>query len=375
MHQLTFFPSGNADTCLVDLVGGEKLLFDYANMRDSDDPTDRRIDLAVALRKNLEQAGRNSFDVVAFTHADDDHIRGMSSFFSLDHVVKYQGTGRITIEELWVPAAVIVDDTLQEAEDSRALQDEARHRFKARRGIRVFSRPGRLKGWLANSGFSLEDRLDLITDAGQLVPGFSRLSPGVEFFVHSPFAERVDADTVVDRNDCSLVLQALFDVEGVPTRLLMTADTTCDNLAPMINITRHYGNEDRLIWDILKVPHHCSYLSLGLDKGKDKTVPIDEAKWLLEEQREANAIAISPSWVIPTNDTDQPPHRQAASYYRGVVGVANFKVTMEHPNVTKPEPLVITIDRYGPTIKRPSISTGQTATSRPAPRAGSESVW
>lgn len=374
MHKLTFFPSGNADSCLVDLAGGEKLLFDYANMHDPDDSADRRIDLAIALQDDLEQAGRDSFDVVAFTHADDDHIRGMSDFFSLSHASKYQGDDRIKIDELWVPAAVIVDDTLQEAEDSRALQDEARYRFRNSQGIRVFSRPARLKGWLTKAGLSLTDRLHLITDAGQLVPTFTRPDQGVEFFVHSPFAERLDADTVVDRNDCSLVLQAVFDVEGEPTGLLLTADTTWENLAPMINITRYYGNEDRLIWDILKVPHHCSYLSLGPDKGKTTTTPIDEVRWLLEEQGNQNAVAISLSWSIPIDDTDQPPHRQAASYYRGVVGIANFKVTMEHPSRSKPEPLIITIDRDGPTIKRSTITTGQAATSWPAPRAGSPRV-
>lgn len=81
MHKLTFFPSGNADTCLVDLAAGEKLLFDYANMRDPNDRYDRRINLATALRDDLEQADRDSFDVVAFTHADDDHIRGMVELF------------------------------------------------------------------------------------------------------------------------------------------------------------------------------------------------------------------------------------------------------------------------------------------------------
>lgn len=371
MHKLTFFPIGNADSCLVDLAGGEKLLFDFANMRDPEDKTDRQIDLAAALQDDLEQAGRDSFDVVAFTHADDDHIRGMSSFFWLDHAAKYQGTERTRIKELWVPAAVIVDDTLHDAEDSRALQDEARYRFRVRQGIRVFSRPERLSGWLAKAGISLNDRLHLITDAGQLVPTFARHIQGVEFFVHSPFAQRLDADTVVDRNECSLVLQVVFDIEGEPTRLLLTADTTWENFKPMVNITCHYGNEDRLIWDILKVPHHCSYLSLGPEKGQHTTMPIEEVKWLLEEQRRPRAIAISPSWRIPIEDTDQPPHRQAASYYRGVVGVADFKVTMENPSVAKPEPLIITIGRLGPTIKRPSISTGQAATSRLAPRAGS----
>jgi len=37
---------------------------------------------------------------------------------------------------------------------------------------------------------------------------------GVEFFVHSPFAERTDAGEVIDRNDCSLVMHAWFQIEG-----------------------------------------------------------------------------------------------------------------------------------------------------------------
>jgi beta-lactamase superfamily II metal-dependent hydrolase len=370
MPKLTFFPSGNADSCLIDLADGQKLLFDFANMRAAADASDRRIDLAAALRDDLNRAGRDAFDVVAFTHADDDHIHGMAEFFWLQHAAKYQGADRIKIDELWVPAAVIVDESLRDDEDKRALQDEARHRLKDGHAVRVFSRPERLRAWLANHGLSLDARRHLITDAGQLVPTFTRLAHGVEFFVHSPFAERLDADQLVDKNDCSLVLQATFEVDGALTRLLLTADTTWENFVPMINITRYHRNDDRLLWDVLKVPHHCSYLSLGPEKGKTTTVPVDQVRWLLEEQGQPRAIAIAPSWPIPAGDSDQPPHRQAASYYRGVVGTANFKVTMEHPSIANPEPLVVTIDRFGPTIKRPSLSTGQAATGRPAPRAG-----
>ena len=30
MHKVTFFPLGNADCCLIDLHGGQKILFDCA---------------------------------------------------------------------------------------------------------------------------------------------------------------------------------------------------------------------------------------------------------------------------------------------------------------------------------------------------------
>lgn len=45
MPKLTFFPLNNADCCLLDLVGGEKIIFDYAHQKDANDPNDLRIDL------------------------------------------------------------------------------------------------------------------------------------------------------------------------------------------------------------------------------------------------------------------------------------------------------------------------------------------
>ncbi len=80
MHKMTFYPLGNADCCKIDLANGKKLLFDYANMRDEEDVNDLRIDLAKVLRDDLKDAKRQDLDIVAFTHADDDHIHGFSNF-------------------------------------------------------------------------------------------------------------------------------------------------------------------------------------------------------------------------------------------------------------------------------------------------------
>ena len=81
MPKLTFYPLGNADCCLMDLANGKKLLFDYANTRCADDETDKRTDLPTELRNNLQAARKNDFDVVAFSHLDEDHTCGASEFF------------------------------------------------------------------------------------------------------------------------------------------------------------------------------------------------------------------------------------------------------------------------------------------------------
>jgi hypothetical protein len=147
MPKVTFYPIGNADSCRIDLVGGEKLLFDYADMRCPGDATDTRIDLPAELRKDLDAAQRDFYEVVAFTHLDTDHIAGATEFFYLRHARRYQGAGRIKIDELWVPAFVITEEGC--SDEARVIQAEARYRLKQGEGIRVFSRPAPwyLRAW------------------------------------------------------------------------------------------------------------------------------------------------------------------------------------------------------------------------------------
>lgn len=371
MHKVTFYPLGNADTCLIELENDRMLLFDYANVAVSNDEEDKRIDLEGALRKTLEEANRDYFDVVAFTHLDDDHVCGASEFFYLEHAQKYQGEGRVKIETLYVPAAAIIEEGSKN--DARVIRAEARHRLRAGKGIRVFSRPAQLESWLEEQGLSLQDREDLITDAGQLIPEFSLEKDGIEFFVHSPFASRLEDGTPIDRNADALAVQAKFQVGTTETKLFLSADLDHEAFTSIVEITKYHKNEERLEWDIFNTPHHCSYLSLSSEKGKEKTEPVPEVKWLFEEQAGERALIVSTSKPIPSDDEDkQPPHRQAANYYKEAVSLVDgeFKVTMEHPNKSKPEPLVIEIDGLGSTVKKVTMSASVRATSSSAPRAG-----
>ena len=140
MPKITFFPLGNADATLIDLTNGEKLLFDYANRRNSDDPADKRTDLPTDLRTDL--GSRDFYDVVAFTHLDQDHYDGMTEFFYLEHDRAYQGKidgkNRIKINLMWVPAAVITEEL--EEEESKIVQAEARYRLKQKKESE-YSRP------------------------------------------------------------------------------------------------------------------------------------------------------------------------------------------------------------------------------------------
>lgn len=371
MAKLTFFPLGNADSCLIDLADTKKLLFDFGDRKDRSDPEDKRIDLAETLRENLRDVNRDYFDIVAFTHLDLDHVQGSSSFFWLEHAKKYQGDDRVKINELWVPAAVICEDRPDE-DDARIIQTEARHRFKEGKGIRVFSEPRFLADWCKKNGVSLKDRLHLITNAGEVVPGLTKDVNGVEFFAHCPFAHNTDTAEDFDRNNDSLVVHATFIESGVETKLMLGSDVTYEMWEEIVTLTKKYGNEERLEWDVFKLPHHCSYRSLGPDKGTTKTVPVANVAELFEDYGQTGGIVVSTSIPIPSEDTDQPPHVQAANYHRDTSNerIGHFKVTMEHPSISSPEPLAIKIDRFKATIEKRQRSGITVATAVSAPRAG-----
>lgn len=350
---ITFHPLGNADCTRIDLADGKKVLIDYADMRNPDDPNDKRIDLPEELWSDLRQAKSDFYDVVCFTHLDEDHCCGASDFFWHDHAAKYQGDGRAKMKELWVPAAAILEEGCDDC--ARVIRQEARHRLKKGYGVRVFSRPAKLKDWLESNGLSLESRADLITDAGQLVPGFSIFGPErAEFFIHSPFGWRQDDNQIIDRNQDSVVFQVAFLEGGRQTRALFMSDINYDSFDQIVRTTKRHGREDRLLWDVFKVPHHCSYTAIGPDKGDDETMPTEHVKWLCEVQGQERHIMMSTSKPMPVKgsmeDKDvQPPHRQAGAYYRRVADAADgqFKVTMDLPSASRPKPTRVEITDRG----------------------------
>ena len=370
-----FFPLGNADTLRLDLADGRKVLVDFAAMRNEDDDEDKRCDLPAELRHDLEKAGRDFFDAVCITHTDSDHCKGFGEFFWLEHAAKYQDADRIKIKELWVPAAAILEEGLKG--DARLVRAEARHRLRKGKGVRVFSRPEALKKWIEDEGLDFEELKHLIVDAGQLVPGYSKSGPErVEFFVHCPFAWRQDENSVISRNEDSIAMHATFVEGGRESRLFMASDINHETLAAIAQVTRKHGNEDRLRWDIMKLMHHCSYLSLGPDRGDDETKPVPEVKWLFEDQREDGSTIVSPSNPIPKkgseeDKSDQPPHRQAANYHRRISNERDgeFVVTMEYPNKANPKPFAykVTVLGIALALAAPMVSTTAAAST---PRAG-----
>jgi len=80
MTQIIFYPIGNADCTLIHFADDRLLLKDYACI----EADDNRVQLDDELRSFLKKQDRSDFDIVAFSHADQDHVQGSDEFFWFD---------------------------------------------------------------------------------------------------------------------------------------------------------------------------------------------------------------------------------------------------------------------------------------------------
>ncbi|MCL2603362.1 MAG: hypothetical protein FWD90_02665 [Defluviitaleaceae bacterium] len=353
-QKITFYPVGNADSCLLELSNNKKMLFDFANYYTGKDD-DKRTDLVKELKKC------SSFDVVQFSHAHDDHVKGSKDFFYLDHAKKYQGEGRKIITELWVSSAFILDTDI-ESEDVRVIRQEARHRLKEGYGIKVFSEPESLSDWLKENDIEPDERKDFIVHAGTLLK-CTNLGKEIEIFVHAPFS--ADSEEATDKNEPSIVLQLRLTNDEHTTKILMTGDSKYSILEHIVDVSKANGNEEYLHWDIYKIPHHCSYTGLASEKGETRTTPIPQVQELLKLGNEGAVLIASCDPI--TSDTS-PPHIQAKRAYKHYSDNKTLWATMEYPPNTKsPKPLRYEIDELGISELKHFASP---AISSPAPRAG-----
>lgn len=354
-QKITFYPLGNAETCLLELDNEEKILFDFANMRTSDD--DERYDIVSDLSE-IE-----TFKIVMFSHAHEDHVKGAKDFFYLKHAQKYQDDYRPKIQELWVSSAFILDTDLENQSDAKVIRNEARYRLREGKGIKVFAEPTALDDWLEEQNIKYEDVKDCIVHAGTKLS----ISDEMEIFVHAPFSN--DSEEVEDKNDPSIVIQVRIKNTLQETNILITGDTKYQTLDKIVEITKENSNDEYLKWDIYDIPHHCSHTGLNeKDVSANSVVPTDNVQWLLS-QATSGAVMIASCKKI-TEETS-PPHLIAKeAYIKYTADDVDFVSTMEYIPKGKsiPSPIVIQIDNLGITFKK---NEGRmTYFTKSAPRAG-----
>jgi len=378
MHKIIFYPVGNGDTSQIILQNGKRILFDYRHVKFAEDNKGPEINLCQTLRDELADCDRDYFDVVAFTHGDKDHIENSTEFFWFEYKKEFQGDDRIKINELWVPASMIIEDFSNDTLSTEIAfwRQEARHRLIEGCGIKVFSRPDKLKDWLESKGLTVESRQHLIVDAGTVVDTFSIDNDSIEFFCHSPFVKQVD-DSDDMRNGAALVFNVRLNAGMQIYDYFCVGDSDCSVLEDIVSISKAKGNEDRLDWDLFGVPHHCSHHALNPEKGKKETIPVTGVKELLLKGRDGGYMLCSSNELKDDEEAynqKMPPHIQAKNCYTNHLNQifgCRFVVTMEESPAANPQPVVFKIESQGITLEAIAASSGISyIASRRTPRAG-----
>lgn len=362
-QKIIFYPIGNAETCYLELNCGSKILFDYAAMYNGSDQ-DKRYDI----KKDLSEIGY--FDIVMFSHAHDDHTKGASDFFYLEHAKKYQSGKRAKIGELWISSAFILDTDLENQSDAKIIREEARYRLKKHQGIKVFAEPDSMTEWLSAHDINYNDVSDLIIHAGTTINLPYPLKNEMRAFIHAPFSE--DSEDIQNKNDPSIILQlGLLNNtnSGIrQTNILITGDTPYKVLDKIVDISKKHSNEAYLSWDIYDIPHHCSYTGLNeKPNDNDELIPSPNVQWLLH-QSSVNAYMVASCDKVTAKTS--PPHLIAKkAYEKYTKSDVSLLVTMEHTcNEDAPTPIIFEIDSNGVTLKQNRIQ--DIYLKKSAPRAG-----
>ena len=374
-HIIKFYPVGNADCTLVKLDNGRTIIIDccfreVANDKDGN-PTifDVKKDLLNELKKT---DGHPYVDLFINTHPHKDHIVGFDEHFYCGNPKDYdeeKHADKIIIGELWVTPETLTNDV---ASDVEPLRKEAKRRRKLYTDDDDYH--GEEGNYLRIVGYDKDKEFD---SRYGYVPGkIVKKANGhnfswLEIFIHAPFKEEVtDSKEKGDKNLTSIVMQFGFKVEereDIVCKAILGGDA---EHPVWTHIIENNSDEEKLKWNLLLAPHHCSWSFFGSDSKSDD---ISESAVTMLNDYQIGDLAhiIASSDKIEDNDNNPPSYKAKEQYKKYLKNKDNFHCVAD-TNVENdiPQPIVYKISRNGKTLQNRSVSATESVTSRPAPRAG-----
>lgn len=376
-HIIKFYPVGNADCTLVKLDNGRTIIIDcsfHKVEKDEDgNPTifDVKEDLLAELKKSN---GRPYVDLFINTHPHDDHMTGFADHFYCGNPDDYddeKDKDKIVIGELWVTPTTFTNKI---ADTVKCLRKEAKRRRSLYDGDEEYK--GAEGNYLHIIGYDEDKEFD---PRYGFVPGtIVKKANGhsfswLEIFIHAPFKEDVtDSKDTGDKNLTSIVMQLGFKIEGKDD-FVCKAIFGGDAEHPVWkHIIENNKDDEKLKWNLLLAPHHCSWTFFGSDSKSDDVS--ESAETMLKDyQIGESAHIISSSDEIEDNDNNPPSYKAMKHYKKHLKNRDNFHCVAD-TNVDKktkvPQPLIYVIGEYGKKLKTMSIGATEKAISSPAPRAG-----
>jgi len=304
------------------------------------------------------------------THGDKDHCLGFADLLD-----------RVTIGELWATPRLwreYLDNDLPLCADAEAFHKEAKRRVAATmRAAAAGKTPAsgeriRVVGYDTDHekhayGELPDQHLSYPGEAVTVIDG-DDLSGRFEAFIHAPFKD----DCAAERNDTSLALQiTLTDDDGRDGHVLLLGDLAYETIKKIFEYSEHAGRPERLAWEVLLAPHHCSKKVMYVtEEGKE--VLKQDILALIEAHASESAVVVASSAEFPASNKpgDNPPHLLARVRYEEIA--AEVICTGEYPDADAPRPLVFVIADDGFAIA--DLEDGTIETASKSAMAGSAAV-
>lgn len=383
--KVTFFPVDNGDMTLIRLAdeNATSLLIDCKIRSSADDHQDTTPDVGKALRDkiNTDANNRPYVDAMLLSHPDEDHCLGLQNHFWLGRIADYpddkkpQNAKRIIIREMWSSPMVFrrasKDHVL--CDDAKAFNAEAKRRIQVNKDSNFSVCDGdRILIMGEDENGKTDELQPILVKKGNEFKGINQsASDYLTSILIAPIGKQDDYyEESLSKNNSSVII--IFRIknssfsQGV-CKFLCGGDAD-------VKIWERVSDEfssDKLEYDLLLAPHHCSWRTLSHDSwsenGENAKVSPKARKAL--ENSSYGAFIVSSSKPI-LNDENDPPCIRAKREYRNILGSSGvFKCAGEEPTKSKPAPLEFETTNSGFKLAV-TISAAASVTSCSPPRAG-----
>lgn len=171
------------------------------------------------------------------------------------------------------------------------------------------------------------------------------LSSLVEIFIHAPFKD----DCATARNETSLAFQLTLHYVGheeASAKLLFFGDLAHETLMKIFTYSQDHDRMDRVHWDLLLAPHHCSKRAMFVAVDGDE-VKQEDILDFLEGTAQPGTTVVASTGPFPSSDTAgaNPPHLKARRCYEAIAD--DFRCTHEEPTLADPPPVIFALDADG----------------------------
>lgn len=351
-----FWPVGTGDSSTIvldDEIVMQVDLHDLAMAQDDENPQVPVVDRLVEALPVID--GTPYLAVFALTHADKDHCLGFADLLA-----------RVRIGELWATPRMWRElddpDAPTPCSDAEAFQEESERRVAAtKKAVEAGGEPtsgdrilviGYDTDHDSHAYSELPDKY--LSGPGKCVSTLDEhdCSDRFEAFFHAPFAD----DCAAERNETSLAMQiTLTDDSGVSGKMLLFGDLAHDTIMKIFNYSVDHGRPERLEWDLLLAPHHCSKKVMYMPEDGKDVLHQDVLDAFSANALHDDVVIVSSSDPIPSKDEagKNPPHKMAADRYQEI---AEFICTMSWGDEKAPSPVVFGVDALGARIVRESVS-------------------